>query len=70
MLRLVTQDWTEILRARLREDAGRVREIEQGQGEPAGESEPGPREGLIFGPYGSSPISGLHFDAADDTAAS
>ena len=26
--------------------------------------------GLSFGPYGASPISGLHFDTADDTAAS
>jgi hypothetical protein len=25
---------------------------------------------LNFGPYGTSPISGLHFDAAQDTAAS
>jgi hypothetical protein len=26
--------------------------------------------GLTFGPYGSSPITGLHFETADDTAAS
>jgi hypothetical protein len=26
--------------------------------------------GLNFGPYGVSPLSGLHFDAPDDTAAS
>lgn len=26
--------------------------------------------GLRFGPYGQSPISGLHFDTSDDTAAS
>jgi hypothetical protein len=25
---------------------------------------------LCFGPYGASPIFGLHFDAADDSAAS
>ena len=68
MLRLVTQDWTEILRERLREDAGRVREAEKV--EPVAEAQSRGGEGLIFGPYGSSPISGLHFDAADDTAAS
>ncbi|HYO08040.1 MAG TPA: hypothetical protein VER17_03645 [Tepidisphaeraceae bacterium] len=27
-------------------------------------------ERLLFGPYGASPLSGLHFEAADDTAAS
>ena len=26
--------------------------------------------GLSFGPYGASPLSGLHFDTADDTATS
>jgi hypothetical protein len=26
--------------------------------------------GLSFGPYGASPLRGLHFDAADDSAAS
>ena len=26
--------------------------------------------GLSFGPYGASPLSGLHFDVADDTVAS
>lgn len=26
--------------------------------------------GLSFGPYGTSPLKGLHFEAADDTAAS
>jgi len=70
MLRLVTQDWTEILRERLREDAGRVRNAGQGRVEPIDEAQSRGGEGLIFGPYGSSPISGLHFDAADDTAAS
>ena len=27
-------------------------------------------DGLTFGPYNVSPIRGLHFDAADDTATS
>ena len=26
--------------------------------------------GLSFGPYGASPLRGLHFDTAEDTAAS
>ena len=26
--------------------------------------------GLHFGPYGASPVRGLHFDTKDDTAAS
>lgn len=67
MLRLVEEDWTARLQARLREDSEAHRE---GHDEPAEES---PRRGddrLHFGPYGSSPLSGLHFETADDTAAS
>ena len=70
MLRLVTEDWTAILRERLREDADRLREVEQSHGELVAQAQSRAPEGLIFGPYGSSPISGLHFDTADDTAAS
>jgi hypothetical protein len=28
------------------------------------------RDGLLFGPYGTSPVSGLHFENADDSATS
>ena len=29
-----------------------------------------PQTHLLFGPYGASPLRGLHFDVADDTVAS
>jgi len=68
MLRLVTEDWAARLQARLREEATTALEATAGDecAEPSARTD----EGLVFGPYGHSPISGLHFDAADDTAAS
>ena len=66
MLRLVEEDWTARLHARLMEDACIV---EPPAEEPVAETTRRD-DGLTFGPYGFSPISGLHFDTPDDTAAS
>ena len=67
MLRLVEEDWTARLQARLREDSEAYRESPD---ESADETAKRGDDRLSFGPYGSSPLSGLHFETADDTAAS
>jgi len=69
MLRLVTEDWAARLQARLREEATSTMEVSAGD-EIAAESNSRADDRLTFGPYGASPISGLHFDTADDTVAS
>ena len=67
MLRLVQEDWSARLQARLREDV-----TTQAAEEEEIILEPQPRRdaGLTFGSHGSSPVSGLHFERPDDTAAS
>ncbi len=69
MLRLVTEDWAARLQARLREEATSHVEVTVGD-ESAADSPGRSDDRLTFGPYGTSPISGLHFDTPDDTAAS
>ncbi len=70
MLRLVTEDWTTVLHDRLRKEATSPCEDAQPHVQMFDEPPARPSDGLLFGSYGTSPISGLHFEAADDTAAS
>ena len=67
MLRLVQEDWAARLHARLHEDACVQEPVED---DPMVDSPKRRDDRLTFGPYGSSPLSGLHFEIADDTAAS
>ena len=59
------QWWTTALQERLNEESSRMNAA---AAEEAGET---PEQvGLSFGPYGSSPLRGLHFETSEDTAAS
>ena len=63
--------YSELQRQLSRDSAGGVATMEVVSGEDALQVTRNDRPtGLSFGPYGSSPISGLHFDVADDTATS
>jgi hypothetical protein len=59
------QWWTTAMQEQLNLEAAVLEAIEMEQSRHRDED-----AGLSFGPYGCSPITGLHFDTADDTAAS
>jgi hypothetical protein len=72
MLRLETRSWRTELQRGLDREA--IATMEVVSGESAEELlQVRPQDhanGLSFGPYGTSPLMGLHFETTDDTATS
>ena len=67
MVQFEKHNWGTELQRSLDRDTVATMEVSAGEESADDSSQP---QGLSFGPYGSSPITGLHFETADDTAAS
>ena len=63
------QHWQTRLQRRLDREAVATMEVACGEEVVAGDESDRSRQ-LKFGPYGASPLSGLHFDTPNDSAAS
>jgi len=76
MLRLQTQSersgwksWRSALQRQLDREAVATMEVVSGEQTLQVTPQDHSSAGLSFGPYGTSPLRGLHFEAPDDTAA-
>jgi hypothetical protein len=71
MSRLETRSWRSELQRRLEREILATMEVISGEESlQVGPQDLAQARPLHFGPYGTSPIVGLHFDNAEDTAAS
>ncbi len=66
---IAKQKWQTRLQRRLDREAVATMEVATGD-EPTAGDETDRCNQLKFGPYGASPVSGLHFDTPNDSAAS
>jgi hypothetical protein len=69
-MRLETRSWRSELQRRLEQEIRATMEVISGEEDLQVMPNDHPQTRLNFGPYGTSPISGLHFESADDTATS
>jgi hypothetical protein len=66
---MAKQNWQTRLQRRLDREAVATMEVACGE-DAAASDELDRSDQLKFGPYGASPLSGLHFDTPNDSAAS
>jgi hypothetical protein len=69
MMRLETRTWRTELQRTLDREAIATMEVVSGE-ESLQVRPQDHNDGLTFGPYGTSPLTGLHFENGDDTATS
>ena len=71
MIRLESRSWRSELQRRLDRETVARASMQVGGGEETLQVRPQDHAtGLAFGPYGTSPLKGLHFESVDDTATS
>ena len=69
-MRLETRSWRSELQRRLERDMLATMEVTSGEETLRVTPRDHAHTGLHFGPYGTSPLSGLHFENGRDTATS
>ena len=70
MLRQETRSWRSELQRRLDREIPTTMQVLGGEEAPQIVPQDHAHCDLFFGPYGTSPIMGLHFETTDDTATS